>query len=63
MAQSSPLREQAARCGRLARDNTDLGLRDGLFRLAEEYSARADCQETGDAAGSPAGANDDEDAT
>ena len=39
------LREQAERCRRLARDSTDLALRDSLVRLAEEYTARADAQE------------------
>jgi hypothetical protein len=62
MGQTSPLREQAERCRRLARDATDLGVRDSLLSLAEEYSARADSEDTEGAAGSPAGAND-EDAT
>jgi hypothetical protein len=39
------LREQAERCRRLARDSTDLALRNSLVRLAEEYTARADAQE------------------
>jgi hypothetical protein len=33
--------EQAERCRRLARDNTDPDLRDSLLRLADEYAARA----------------------
>jgi hypothetical protein len=44
------LREQAGRCRRLARDSTDPNLRDRLFRLAEEYAARASAQETEDTA-------------
>jgi hypothetical protein len=41
MAQSLYFREQAGRCRRLARDCTDEHARDGLFKLANEYSARA----------------------
>jgi hypothetical protein len=41
MAQSFQLREQAARCRRLARDGTDASLRDRLLELAGEYTARA----------------------
>jgi hypothetical protein len=41
MAQSLQLREQAARCRRLARDSTDTNLRDSLLELAGEYAARA----------------------
>jgi hypothetical protein len=41
MAQSFDLREQAERCRRLARDCTDLNLRDSLLTLAEEYAGRA----------------------
>jgi hypothetical protein len=48
MAQSFHLREQAERCRRLARDCTDLTLRDSLLRLAEEYAARAGAQENDD---------------
>jgi hypothetical protein len=45
MPQSFPLREQAERCCRLARDSTDPVLRDHLLKLAEEYTARADAGE------------------
>jgi hypothetical protein len=48
MAQSLPLREQAARCRRLARDCTDEDLRDGLLRLADEYTVRATALENGE---------------
>jgi len=41
MAQSFYLREQTERWRRLARDSADPGLRDGLLRLAEEYTAKA----------------------
>ena len=55
MAQSFPLREQAERCRRLARDSTDPVLRDNLLKLAEEYTARADAGENDDpAVGRPA---------
>jgi hypothetical protein len=47
MPQSPTLREQAERCRRLACDSTDQDLRDNLFRLAEEYTARADAQDAG----------------
>jgi hypothetical protein len=45
MAQSFQLREQAERCRRLARDCTDLALRDSLLKLAGEYAARAGSDE------------------
>ena len=48
MAQSFHLREQAERCRRLARDSTDPVLRDSLLKLAEEYTARAECRENDD---------------
>jgi hypothetical protein len=49
MAQSFDFREQAARCQRLARDCTDIDLRDSLLKLAEEYTSRASALEgTGD---------------
>jgi hypothetical protein len=48
MVQSFHFREQAERCRRLARDTTDLSVRDGLLNLAEEYSAKADAQEQND---------------
>jgi hypothetical protein len=41
MVQSLHLREQAGRCRRLARDSTDEDVRLSLFKLADEYSARA----------------------
>jgi len=48
MAQSFYLLEQAERCRRLARDSTDPVLRDSLFKLAEEYAARASAEENED---------------
>ena len=42
MAQSLPLRKQAERCRRLARDTTDTNLRDRLLELADEYAATED---------------------
>jgi hypothetical protein len=59
MAESFHLREQAERCRRLARDSTDLNLRDSLLRLAEEYTARASAQETDDTAVWRADSDDD----
>jgi hypothetical protein len=59
MAESFHLREQAERCRRLARDSTDPNLRDSLLRLAEEYTARANAQETDDTAVWRAGSDDD----
>jgi hypothetical protein len=59
MAESFHLREQAERCRRLARESTDLNLRDSLFRLAEEYTARASAQENDDTAVWRAGSDDD----
>jgi hypothetical protein len=50
MAQSLHLREQAERCRRLGRDSTDPVLRDSLFKLADEYVARASAEENGDTA-------------
>ncbi len=47
MAQSFYLHEQAARCRRLARDSIDPVLRDSLFKLADEYAARAKATEDG----------------
>jgi hypothetical protein len=41
MAQSFDLHQQAERCRRLARDSTDIVLRDSLLKLAEEYTAHA----------------------
>ena len=41
MEQSFYLRDQAERCRRLARDSIDPTLRDSLFKLADEYAARA----------------------
>ena len=41
MAQSLQLREQAERCRRLARDSTDLNLRDRLLEVADQYAAQA----------------------
>jgi len=35
------LQEQAERCRRLARYSADDDVRDGLLRLADEYTARA----------------------
>jgi len=45
MAQSFDFREQAARCQRLARDCTDIDLRDRLLGFSEEYTARAEVLE------------------
>jgi hypothetical protein len=45
MAQSFDFREQAARCQRLARDCTDIDLRNRLLGFAEEYTARAEALE------------------
>jgi hypothetical protein len=59
MAESFHLREQAARCRRLARDSTDPNLRDSLLRLAEEYTARANAHENDDTAVWRAGSEDD----
>jgi hypothetical protein len=59
MAESFHLREQAERCRRLARDSTDPNLRDSLLRLAEEYTARANAQETDDTAVWRADSDDD----
>jgi hypothetical protein len=50
MAQSFHLREQAERCRRLARDSTDPVLRGSLFKLADEYAARAGAEENEDTA-------------
>jgi hypothetical protein len=50
MAQSLHLREQAERCRRLARDSTDPVLRDSLFKLADEYAARASAEKNEDTA-------------
>ena len=59
MAESFQLRDQAERCRRLARDSTDLNLRDSLLILAEEYTARANAQENDDTAVWRAGSDDD----
>ena len=48
MARSFYLLEQAERCRRLARDSTDPSVRDSLFMLADEYTAKADAQEQDD---------------
>jgi hypothetical protein len=53
MAQSLYVRKQAERCRRLARDSIDPGLRDGLFALADEYTAKADAQENAEGAVGP----------
>jgi len=58
MAQSLHLREQAGRCRRLARDCTDQDARDGLFKLADEYSARAAALEVAESIVRKAGPND-----
>ncbi len=50
MAQSFHLHEQAERCRRLARDSTDPVLRHSLFKLADEYAARAGAEEKDDTA-------------
>jgi hypothetical protein len=50
MAQSFYLREQAERCRRLASDAADPMLRHGLFKLADEFAARADAAENDDMA-------------
>ena len=51
MAQSFHLHEQAERCRRLARDSIDPMLRESLFKLADEYAARASAGENDDTAG------------
>jgi hypothetical protein len=50
MAQYFHLREQAERCRRLARDSIDPALQDSLFKLADEYAARASAEENEDTA-------------
>ncbi len=45
MAQSLHLHEQAERCRRLARDSTDMNLRDRPLVLADDYAARAAAME------------------
>jgi hypothetical protein len=52
------LREQAGRCRRLARDCTDQEARDGLFKLADEYSAQAAALEDAESMIRKAGPND-----
>jgi hypothetical protein len=47
MTHSSQLRDQAERCRRLARDSTDLALRDSLRALADEYAAQAAALDVG----------------
>jgi hypothetical protein len=59
VAESFYLREQAERCRRLARDSTDLTLRDSLLRLAEEYAAGAVAEENDDPPAWQAGPDDD----
>ena len=59
MAESFHLCDQAERCRRLARDSTDLNLRDSLLILAEEYTARAHAQVNDDTAVWRAGSDDD----
>jgi hypothetical protein len=54
-------REQAERCRRLARDSIDPVLRDSLFRLADEYAARAAVEENAAPAVWRAGSDDDGD--
>jgi hypothetical protein len=61
MAQPFHFHEQAERCRRLARDSTDPVLRDSLFRLADEYTARAAAQEDEAPAVWQAGSDDDGD--
>jgi hypothetical protein len=48
MAQSFFLREQADRCRRLARGTTDIVTQERLQKLAAEYEAQADAQDTAD---------------
>jgi hypothetical protein len=60
MAQSFYLVEQAERCRRLARDSTDPVLRDSLFKLADEYAARASAQEENEAPAVWRAGSDDE---
>ena len=48
MARSFYLLEQAERCRRLARESTDPSVRDSLFMLADEYTAKANAQEQDD---------------
>jgi hypothetical protein len=59
MAQSLYLRDQAERCRRLARDSTDPVLRDSLFKLADDYTARASAEENRDTAVSRACSGDE----
>jgi hypothetical protein len=51
MAHRFHLMEQAERCRRLARDSTDRELSDHLFRLGDEYAARANADQEGEANG------------
>jgi hypothetical protein len=59
MSHTFHLREQVERCRRLARDSTDDTVSDGLLKLAEEYSARADAEEDRMTTGLQARAADD----
>jgi hypothetical protein len=58
IARSFYIRDQAERCRRLARDCTDTSLRDGLFKLADEYIAQASAQESDNPAVWQAGAGE-----
>jgi len=60
MDQPFYLREQAARCRRLARDCTDPMLRDSLLTLAKEYTRRGGAQEYHETAVWQAGSGDDD---
>jgi hypothetical protein len=46
MAQPFYSREQADRCRRLARGSNDLVTKERLLKLADEYDAQADAQDT-----------------
>jgi hypothetical protein len=46
MAQPFYSREQADRCRRLARGTNDLVTQERLLKLADEYDAQADAQDT-----------------
>jgi hypothetical protein len=58
MAQFFHPREQAERCRRLARDSTDVNLRDRLLELADEYAARAAAMQDQESPALDAGSDD-----
>jgi hypothetical protein len=59
MVRSFYFREESDRCRRLGRDSTDTELRDGPFRVAEEYATRATAEENEETAVWNAATNDD----